>query len=54
MKNNLKSDTKMCFWEMKFVSTQKRKGKKKKKKPNMISVLTEMIKTNKKKKKILD
>lgn len=24
MKNNLKSDKKMCFCEMKFVSTQKR------------------------------
>lgn len=35
MKNNLKSDKKMCSWEMKFVSTQKEK------KRIPISVLTE-------------
>lgn len=38
MKNNLKSDKKMCSWEMKFVSTQKRTQKRKR---IPISVLTE-------------
>lgn len=46
MKNNLKSDTKMCFWEMKVCINAKEKKNK-----NMISVLTEMISKNNKKKK---